>query len=152
MIRCENNERTGYVQRRVCVSSASRRVCFTIFVPGPTLCDTCLRVVFWFTVNADGSPPSLCVVHRLITTRTCSDIVIRASKYHELARFLFVDTLGRSVYIDTFSQILGNESAAYSLALKMYHRTLLSEHDQGFEHTRCSVLNFVPEPIYYIYK
>ena len=78
--------------------------------------------------------------------------MIRASKYHKLARFLFIDTLGRSVYIDTFSQILGNESAAYSLALKMYHRSLLSEHDQDFEHTRCSVLNFVPEPIYYIYK
>ena len=80
--------------------------------------------------------------------------MIRASKYHKLARFLFVDALGRSVYIhlDTFSQILGNESAAYSLALKMYHRSLLSENGQGFEHTRCSVLNFVPEPIYYIYK
>ena len=143
------------VKERDMTTDASRRVCFTVFVPDSTrkMWHVFTRC-FWFTVNADGSPPSLCVVHRLITTRTCSNIVIRASKYHKLARFLFVDALGRSVYIhlDTFSQILGNESAAYSLALKMYHRSLLSEHDQGFEHTRCSVLNFVPEPIYYICK
>ena len=130
-----------------------RRDTFVLLYLSWTLCDTYLRVVFgssFPSINADGSPPSLCVVHRLITTRTCSNIVIRASKYHKLARFLLiVDTLDRSLYIDTFSQILGNESAAYSLALKKYHRSLLSEHGQGFEHTRCSVINFVPEPIYY---
>ena len=104
----------------------------------------------WFTVNADGSPPSLCVVHRLITTQTCSNIVIRASKYHKLARFIFVDALGRIVFIDTFSQTLGNESAAYSLDLHVQHRFRLLEHDQCFGRIRSSVLISVLASIYYM--
>ena len=140
------------VKERDMTTDASRRVCFTVFVLHEK---NVTRVYALFLVHRQRwrfTTASLCIVHRLITTRTCSNFVLRASKYHKLARFLFVDALGRSVYIDTFSQILGNESAAYSPALKMYHRSLLSEHGQGFEHTRCSVLNFVPEPIYYIYK
>ena len=64
---------------------------------------------------------------------------------------LLVDEPGpKGVYKQ--SQILGNEAAAYSLDYTCIIAPLLSGHGQGFEHTRCSVLNFVPEPIYYIYK
>ena len=48
LIRYENidnlRERMGYDYKRERMSGASRRVCFTIFVPDP--CDTYLHVVF----------------------------------------------------------------------------------------------------------
>ena len=64
---------------------------------------------------------------------------------------LLVDEPGpKGVYKQ--SQILGNEAAAYSFGLRMYYHPLLSKRDNGLGRTRCSVLNSVPHPAYYMYK
>ena len=48
------------------------------------------------------------------------------------------------------SQILGNESAAYSLDYTCIIALLLSVHDQGLGRIRCSVLIFALTSIYYM--
>ena len=84
---------------------------------------------------------------RLITTRTCSQILARTKKYLELAWFLLIDEPG--VYI---SSLKSSEMKRLRTALTYtcIIAPLLSEHDQGLERISRSILLFVLASIYYM--
>ena len=139
-------ERTGYDQRRVRAWGASRRVCFTMFVRNPMrhVLTRCFRFNFLLRKRS----PSLFL--RLITTRICSQIVARTNKYLELACFILADEPGpKGVCI---SSLKSSEMKRLRTALTYtcIIPPILSEHDQGLGHIRCSVLIFALTSIYYM--